>query len=185
MNINWTVVNEEATASDKIYLCSLHIERSGGCAEKKGCSTCCHKMGTKRWASALSSLCGIREMKCFDSKYFAKNWVCTKYYGGEILCKKDLVHKMRTKRWEGHCALKMMASALLASGTPSVANTNTNKITNTNTNKDKIWIWMLKTVFPCHFCGKGFSGATIRDIGYQLDSQWDLSHPTFNLSLIV
>ena len=30
MNINWTVVNEEATASDKIYLCSLHIERSGG-----------------------------------------------------------------------------------------------------------------------------------------------------------
>ena len=44
---------------------------------------------------------------------------------------------------------------------------------------------MLKTEFPCHFCGKEFSGATIRDIGYQLDSQWDLSHPTFNLSLIV
>ena len=41
---------------------------------------------------------------------------------------------------------------------------------------------MLKTEFPC---GKGFFGATIRDIGYQLDSQWDLSHPTFNLSLIV
>ena len=34
-------------------------------------------------------------------------------------------------------------------------------------------------------CGKGFSGATVRDIGYQLDSQWDISHPTFNLSLIV
>ena len=44
---------------------------------------------------------------------------------------------------------------------------------------------MLKTEFLCHFCGKGFSGAAIRDIGYQLDSQWDLSHPTFNLSLIV
>ena len=44
---------------------------------------------------------------------------------------------------------------------------------------------MLKTEFLCHFCGKRFSGATIRDIGYQLDSQWDLSHPTFNLSLIV
>ena len=44
---------------------------------------------------------------------------------------------------------------------------------------------VLKTEFLCHFCGKGFSGATIRDIGYQLDSQWDLSHPTFNLSLIV
>ena len=179
MNINWTVVNEEATASDKIYLCSLHIERSGG----KRLFYLLPQNGDKEMG--LSSLCGIQAMKCFDSKYFAKNWVCTKYYGGEILCKKDLVHKMRTKRWEGHCALKMMASALLASGTPSVANTNTNKITNTNTNKDKIWIWMLKTVFPCHFCGKGFSGATIRDIGYQLDSQWDLSHPTFNLSLIV
>ena len=112
MNINWTVVNEEATASDKIYLCSLHIERSGGCAEKKGCSTCCHKMGTKRWASALSSLCGIREMKCFDSKYFAKNWVCTKYYGGEILCKKILCTKceqrdekgiVRSKWWRRLC----------------------------------------------------------------------------------
>ena len=44
---------------------------------------------------------------------------------------------------------------------------------------------MLKTEFLCHFGDKGFSGATIRDIGYQLDSQWDLSHPTFNLSLIV
>ena len=44
---------------------------------------------------------------------------------------------------------------------------------------------MLKTEFLCHFCGKRFSGATIRDIGYQLDSKWDLSHPTFNLSLIV
>ena len=44
---------------------------------------------------------------------------------------------------------------------------------------------MLKTEFLCHFCGKGFSGAAIRDIGYQLDSQSDLSHPTFNLSLIV
>ena len=44
---------------------------------------------------------------------------------------------------------------------------------------------MLKTEFLCHFCGKGFSGAAIRDIGYQLDSQWDLSHPTFNSSLIV
>ena len=30
---------------------------------------------------------------------------------------------------------------------------------------------MLKTEFLCHFCGKGFSGATIGDIGYQLDSQ--------------
>ena len=30
---------------------------------------------------------------------------------------------------------------------------------------------MLKTEYPCHFCGKGFSGATVRDIGYQLDSQ--------------
>ena len=44
---------------------------------------------------------------------------------------------------------------------------------------------MLKTEFLCHLCGKGFSGAAIRDIGYQLDNQWDLSHPTFNLSLIV
>merc|ERR1712105_284579 len=44
---------------------------------------------------------------------------------------------------------------------------------------------ILKTEYPCHFCGKGFSGATVRDIGYQLDSQWDISHPTFNLSLIV
>ena len=24
---------------------------------------------------------------------------------------------------------------------------------------------MLKTEYPCHFCGKGFSGATVRDIG--------------------
>ena len=37
---------------------------------------------------------------------------------------------------------------------------------------------MLKTEFLCHICGKGFSGAAIRDVGYQLDSQWDLSHPT-------
>ena len=37
---------------------------------------------------------------------------------------------------------------------------------------------MLKTEFLCHLCGKGFSGAAIRDIGYQLDSQWDLSLPT-------
>ena len=44
---------------------------------------------------------------------------------------------------------------------------------------------MLKTEFLCHLCGKGISGAAIRDIGYQLDSQWDSSHPTFNLSLIV
>ena len=48
---------------------------------------------------------------------------------------KDIVHKMRTKRREGHCALKMMAAALLASGgTRCVANTNTNNIANTNTN---------------------------------------------------
>ena len=44
---------------------------------------------------------------------------------------------------------------------------------------------MLKTESLCHLCGKGLSGAAIRDIGYQLDSQWDSSHPTFNLSLIV
>ena len=42
-----------------------------------------------------------------------------------------------------------------------------------------------KTESLCHLCGKGLSGAAIRDIGYQLDSQWDSSHPTFNLSLIV
>ena len=33
---------------------------------------------------------------------------------------------------------------------------------------------MLKTEFLCHFCGKGFSGAAIRDIGYRLDSNLSL-----------
>ena len=37
---------------------------------------------------------------------------------------------------KGHCALKMMASAPLASGSLRVANTN--KIANTNTNTNKI-----------------------------------------------
>ena len=53
-----------------------------------------------------------------------------KYYAQNA--DKEIRQWMEEKR---HCALKMMASAPLASGASSVANTNTNKIANTNTNK--------------------------------------------------
>ena len=38
---------------------------------------------------------------------------------------------------------------------------------------------LIRTNVQLNIRGKGISGATVRSIGYQLDSQWDLSHPTF------
>ena len=35
-------------------------------------------------------------------------------------------------------------------------------------------------LFSSHFGGKGLSGATVRSVGYQLDRQLDLAHPTFD-----
>ena len=108
------------------------------CADKKvlKCTKCGKKSAHPPYHAqngdkemGLHSPCGMWRDEIFRLKICCKNCY-EQNVTGKILCKKILCTKcgQRARQWmeeKRHCALKMMVSAPLASGTQYAANTNT------------------------------------------------------------